>query len=1263
MILNGAQFRQQLNSLKGQANTASTKISSSFKKVGAALAATFSTAAIVSFGKSCIKLGSDLAEVQNVVDVTFTSMSNSVNEWAKNATKSYGLSETMAKKYVGLYGTMSRQYGFTEKQAYDMSTTLAGLAGDVASYYNITQDEAYTKLKAVFSGETEVLKDIGIVMTQNALDAYALANGYGKTTAKMSEMEKVSLRYNFILTQLKSATGDFVRTQDNWANQTRILTLRFDSLKATLGQGLINVFTPVIKVVNSLIERLTTVSEKFKALTERIFGNAGGSSGGTTNAAIADTVNSAENLTNEANNSSAALDSVADSAEKAKRSVAGFDKLNILSKETKTETTSSTQPATQTTVGSNGLASSMSKSVDRLVSSWNSKGQKVIDSMKKAFNSVKGAVQSIGKSWSNVWNNGSGKKLLDNIKLLLSNIFDNVGSIAGAFKKAWDNAGLGNQVVQSIIDRANSLIELINTIAEDFNEVWNNGVGERIWSNILEIIKNCNNWTTTLRNKIKEAWDKNDAGKRIWGTILGIVEDITEFLKDMSEIRLEWLESLDLSPITEAVADLGEAFRELLKACGDKLKTVYENILLPLAKWTIEKAVPKLVELLAGAFELLGKFIKKIPVSVLTGVAAAIGTIVAAFKAFKIAQEVKKNFDKIKAAFLGFKDKILQHPYAALITAIATAVIGVISAMKEYSNEQWSNSSLKKEIDKTTELTEKWSDLADEMSTEIEEINDTELTMKVDFENVDKMKERLKEIIEDGTIDESEEGDYRTIVDLLGDKVDGFTEDWNTLTLEEVDGKIVIKDNIDEVNQKLDDLVTNWEITQAKLTFGEIYSNLQTDVEKKKIDIDVEDKNNYVDKDKKELIDYIYRKSNLSKKESELLTNELIKQKGDFEKTNESLINQFENGSISGLEYENLFSVFHNGLGRRSIGRVFGWNYDDVSEHVKETIDNIDNLNEQQSRNKDTYDELVDTMDEYESVLSTINGGSKNYNDYIKLSTEYGLSHDAVLSLLKDDGITTWEELESAAKKSSDETNKSLDKTDGKWQESSAGVAKSAHSAADTVEKCTVKAKSSVDSNLAEGVPKSISTMWQRIKSVFTDGDGFVKIKDAIWGVFKNAINELISGINSLIRKPFDMLNDAFDNVRNFEVFGLKVFDWLPKIEAPQIPKLAKGAIVKAPTLAVVGDNAGANTGNPEVVAPLNKLQSMINTSSGQDAVILTQMLDYLKRIYEMFVVFRNNGGNTYQFVAKMNGSVLFEEIINQNEFYKKRHNGKSAFA
>ena len=104
-------------------------------------------------GGACL-LYTSLAEVQNVVDVTFPSMTKQVDDFAKAAADSFGLSETMAKKYVGTFGAMSKSFGYSESAAYDMATALTGLTGDVASFYNLSQEEAYTKLKSVFTGET-----------------------------------------------------------------------------------------------------------------------------------------------------------------------------------------------------------------------------------------------------------------------------------------------------------------------------------------------------------------------------------------------------------------------------------------------------------------------------------------------------------------------------------------------------------------------------------------------------------------------------------------------------------------------------------------------------------------------------------------------------------------------------------------------------------------------------------------------------------------------------------------------------------------------------------------------------------------------------------------------------------------------------------------------------------------------------------------------------------------------------------------------------
>lgn len=344
LVVNKNQFESQMAGITGMA-----------KKAGAALAAAFGVKKLVDFGKQCLELGSDLAEVQNVVDVTFPKMTAQVDEFARSAAQSFGLSETMAKQYTGTFGAMAKAFGFTEKQAYDMGSTLTGLAGDVASFYNISQDEAYTKLKSVFTGETESLKDLGVVMTQTALDSYAMANGFGKTTSAMSEAEKVALRYQFVQDKLSAAQGDFARTSESWANQCRILSLQMQSLMATIGQGLINLFTPIIRVINTVIGKLATLANAFKSFTELITGNKSSGSDSSGVAAVAGAADDAgtglENASDSASNLASNTDKVgqaAQNAAKKMKALMGFDKVNKLDSQSDSSSGSSSSPSNGT---------------------------------------------------------------------------------------------------------------------------------------------------------------------------------------------------------------------------------------------------------------------------------------------------------------------------------------------------------------------------------------------------------------------------------------------------------------------------------------------------------------------------------------------------------------------------------------------------------------------------------------------------------------------------------------------------------------------------------------------------------------------------------------------------------------------------------------------------------------------------------------------------------------------------------------------------
>lgn len=514
LVVNKNQFESQMAGITGLA-----------KKAGAALAAAFGVKKLIDFGKQCLELGSDLAEVQNVVDVTFPKMTAQVDEFAKNAAQSFGLSETMAKQYTGTFGAMAKAFGFSEKQAYDMGTTLTGLAGDVASFYNLSQDEAYTKLKSVFTGETELLKDLGVVMTQTALDSYAMANGFGKTTSAMTEAEKVALRYQFVQDQLSAAQGDFARTSDSWANQCRILSLQTQSLMATIGQGLINLFTPVIKVINIAIGKLATLANAFKAFTELITGNKasdGGSNGVSEIAASAadadDSLNSASDAASNLTNNTNKAGKAAQNAAKKMKSLMGFDKINKLDKPTTSTsgTTGKTGAGKTGTVDYGSLADgdTVLDKTDEKLSALQKRCQELAKLFKKGFqigfgdsqkkiDSINKSVSSIGKNLKEIFTDAAvvnaANRCANNIALAFGKITGSTARIGltladnlvgGADKYLAKSKGYIKKRIVSLFDATGEIAKLsgdFSVALADIFDVFSGDDAKAITADIIQV--------------------------------------------------------------------------------------------------------------------------------------------------------------------------------------------------------------------------------------------------------------------------------------------------------------------------------------------------------------------------------------------------------------------------------------------------------------------------------------------------------------------------------------------------------------------------------------------------------------------------------------------------------------------------------------------------------------------------------------------------------------------------------------------------------
>lgn len=273
--------------------------------------------------KDSINIASDLTEVQNVVDTTFGSYSGLVEDMSEASITDFGMSELTVKKTASRFQAMGTAMGFAKGQMADMSIELTKLTADMASFYNVEQDAVAEDLASIFTGQSKPLRAYGLDLTEATIAEWAMKQGMDANVSSMTQAEKALLRYNYVMANTKNAQGDFAKTSDTWANQTRILIENFRALGAVVGGSFINALKPLVKALNAVMGKIIQFAKVVSDALGAIFGweyLVGG--GGLTS--------DLETAESAAGGISDGVGGAADNAKKLKQQLAGIDELNVL---------------------------------------------------------------------------------------------------------------------------------------------------------------------------------------------------------------------------------------------------------------------------------------------------------------------------------------------------------------------------------------------------------------------------------------------------------------------------------------------------------------------------------------------------------------------------------------------------------------------------------------------------------------------------------------------------------------------------------------------------------------------------------------------------------------------------------------------------------------------------------------------------------------------------------------------------------------------
>lgn len=360
-----------------------------------------------------------------------------------------------------------------------------------------------------------------------------MSNGISGFSRRLSQIAKQVLIFALIakgIRAMSSGLTSALKTNDQF-------NASVNQIKVNLMTAFYPIYTAILPAINALTSALAKVTGQAAHFIATLFG--------TNYSAAKQGAQGLYQNINAMNEAGGSADKNREKVKKLQRSLMGFDEINRIgldkNKEEKQPGINFNVPDVAEPAWMGKVQKVMQDLFKPFQESWAKHGKTVTDAWKYALKEVGGLAQSIGRSFMEVWTNGTGESVLSNILLIVADIGSTVGNLANQFNTAWNEAGNGTRIMQSTFNLVNIVLETI---------------------------------------------------------------------RKMTSATAEWARTLDFTPLLESIATLMESLEPLTKNIGDGLAWFYKQVLLPIASFTIEEVIPSFLDVLSGAIKALNGVIE-----------------------------------------------------------------------------------------------------------------------------------------------------------------------------------------------------------------------------------------------------------------------------------------------------------------------------------------------------------------------------------------------------------------------------------------------------------------------------------------------------------------------------------------------------------------------------------------------------------------------------------------------------------------------------